>query len=420
MVRIKKWHLALFAVLAVMIAFSPAQAGESDGKENALNNPYRREQIVMFREGTPKEERLRTLKQKGAEIVKELPLIDGYLVKFKKFTPNAVMMLKAAPSVVNVELDRYHKWLNVAAPALPSVGAALKGAREGATALPSILGEEKAEPEKRSELPWGVERVGASKVWNRTTGKGVKVAVIDTGIDMEHPDLAANIKGGYNSVDPEASAQDDQGHGTHVAGTIAAVPNGKGVIGVAPHASLYAVKVLDADGGGTFATIIGGLNWCVENGMHIANMSLGGPSSPAMEKAVRAAYDAGLVIVAASGNSGPDASVSAPASYPWTIAVTASTPEDGIAEFSSVGKEVDVIAPGHKVLSTWPDSRLAELSGTSMASPHVAGLAALAYQSGATSPDRIKSLLKRSAQPLEGLDENQQGAGMPKADRWFN
>ncbi|OIO06449.1 MAG: hypothetical protein AUJ52_12235 [Elusimicrobia bacterium CG1_02_63_36] len=419
MVRIKMRSVSLLAVFVLCAAFAPVRAGESESKENALSNPQRREQIVMFREGTSKEQKLEIIKRKGATVVRELALIDAYVVKFEKFSPNAVMLLKTEPSVENVSLDQYHKWLNVAAPVMPSVGGLLKGAAEGAKSVPGILGEEQADPEKRSEIPWGVDRIGASKIWDRATGKGVKVAVIDTGIDMEHPDLAANVKGGFNAVKPGESPQDDQGHGTHVAGTIAAVPNGMGVIGVAPEASLYAVKVLDAEGGGTYATIIAGIEWAAENGMNVANMSLGGPSAPPLEKAVQKAYDKGLIIVAASGNSGPDAEVSAPASYATTIAVTASTPEDGLAEFSSTGKEVDVIAPGHKVLSTWPGSKLAELSGTSMASPHVAGLAALAYQLGATSPEQVRKVLKKGAKSLD-LKPEQQGAGMPQADRWFN
>ena len=417
MVRIKKSILPVLAIFALALAFSPVQAEDSSSAQPDANS---RKQIVMFRDGTPKKQQLEALKRKGATVVRELKLINAFVVEFKKFSPNAVMLLKTEGTVENVHLDQYHNWLNVAAgPALPSVGAALGRAAAGTKAMPAILGAEKEDPEKQSEIPWGVERVGASKIWDKSTGKGVKVAVIDTGIDMQHPDLAANVKGGYNAVNPDESPQDDQGHGTHVAGTIAAVPNGKGVIGVAPHASLYAVKVLDKDGGGTFSTIIGGISWAVENGMHIANMSLGGPTSPAMEKAVKAAYDAGLIIIAASGNAGPDADVSAPASYATTIAVTASTPENGLAEFSSTGKEVDVIAPGHKVLSTWPDSRLAELSGTSMASPHVAGLAALAYQLGATSPEQVRKILKTGTKSIEGLSPEQQGAGMPQADNWF-
>lgn len=417
MIRIKKWELPVLAVLALALSFSAARAEDSNAAQPGVKN---RKQIVMFREGTPAQARMEILKKKGATVVRELPLIDGYLVEFKKFSPNAVMMLRAEATVENVQLDQYHKWLHVAAgPAIPSVGAALGRAAAGAKLHPNIAGVAVKAAEERSEIPWGVERIGAPKIWNRSTGKGVNVAVIDTGIDMQHPDLADNVKGGYNSVNPDESPQDDQGHGTHVAGTIAAVPNNKGVIGVAPHANLYAVKVLDKDGGGTYSTIIAGIDWAVENGMHIANMSLGGPSAPPLEKAVKRAYAAGLIIVAASGNSGPDADVSAPASYKETIAVTASTPENGLAEFSSTGKEVDVIAPGQKVLSTWPDSKLAELSGTSMASPHVAGLAALAYQLGATSPEQVRKLLKKGAASLEGLNEEQQGGGMPQADRWF-
>ncbi|PCI35180.1 MAG: hypothetical protein COB53_11245 [Elusimicrobia bacterium] len=293
----KKIVLSVLAVFAIILAFSPVQAAESDKTQTHAN---KKEQIVMFRDGTAEATRMEILKQKGATIVRELPLINAYLVSFQKFSLNAVVLLQAEPTVENVQPDQYHIWLNVTAgPPLPSITAALGRAIAGAKAIPSVPGRAQPNAEKNSEIPWGVERLGAPKIWNRSTGKGVNVAVIDTGIDMQHPDLAANIKGGFNAVDPGESPQDDQGHGTHVAGTIAAVPNKKGVIGVAPNANLYAVKVLDKDGGGTFSSIIAGISWAVENGMHIANMSLGGPSSPPMEKAVKAAHAAGLTIVAA-------------------------------------------------------------------------------------------------------------------------
>ena len=246
----------------------------------------------------------------------------------------------------------------------------------------------------------------------------MKVAVIDTGIDAAHPDLAGQVAGGFNAVDaakPDAW-QDDEGHGTHVAGTIAAKRDGKGVVGVAPKVRLYAVKVLDKDGNGNYSDVIAGIEWAVSHGIKVANMSLGADTgSEALKRAVTAANKAGLLIVAAAGNSGGP--VGFPASYPETIAVAASDIKDGVADFSSRGPEVDFIAPGVDVKSVNKDGGWVELSGTSMATPHVAGLAALAVARGASTPAAIRAMFKKAATPLPGLTSTLQGMGMIDAGK---
>ena len=269
----------------------------------------------------------------------------------------------------------------------------------------------------QGEMPWGVVRVGAAKAWERTgAGAGVRVAVIDTGIDFSHSDLAPNYKGGYNAIDSDKKPMDDHGHGTHVAGTIAAAADDRGVVGVAPNASLYAVKVLDKDGGGNLTSIIKGILWCAQNKMHVANMSLGSPvGSLFMRMAVSYAKARGVVIVAAAGNSG--GSVGYPGAYGATIAVAASDSNDAVAKFSSRGKEVDFIAPGVDIKSTLPGGRYGRFSGTSMATPHVAGLAALAIAQGHRGMDNVKRALKNASQPMDGLSAKEQGNGMIHAGR---
>jgi subtilisin family serine protease len=244
----------------------------------------------------------------------------------------------------------------------------------------------------------------------------VRVAVIDTGIDTRHPDLAGKVDGGYNAItDSEApdSYIDDNGHGTHVSGTIAAIRGGK-VVGVAPKARLYAVKVLDADGSGNLSDVIKGIIWCANNGIQVANMSLGSPEpSDTMEQALRYAEARNVIVVAAAGNSG--GAVGYPGAYPETIAVSASDWNDQIAYFSSRGPEVKFIAPGVNVVSTFMGGDYLSLSGTSMATPHVTGLAALAVSQGyrgLEGPDGVLAALKRAAKPLPGLDPVMQGFGM--------
>jgi len=197
------------------------------------------------------------------------------------------------------------------------------------------------DPAPAQQIPWGVNRIDAELAWPQNTGQGVKVAVLDTGIDLSHPDLLANIKGGYNAIKPNKSPADDNGHGTHVAGIIAAVNDNIGVVGVAPQAELYAVKVLSANGSGYLSDIIEGLEWCITNNMQVINMSLGTSSEvQSFHDAVIKVYNAGIVMVAAAGNSGPgDNTVEYPAKYEEVIAVSATSDNDAIASFSSRGPD---------------------------------------------------------------------------------
>jgi subtilisin len=236
-------------------------------------------------------------------------------------------------------------------------------------------------------IPTGVQQVNAPQAWGFSQGKGIRVAVVDTGIDFTHPDLRPNYVGGTSFVPGAATPMDDQGHGTHCAGTVAAAVEGTNVVGVAPQASLYAVKVLDQNGSGQFSWIIAGIDWCIQNGIHIVSMSLGGPSAPAaLETMCNTAWSKGLLLVAAAGNSGlprppAESSVGFPAKYRNVIAVSAIDSSNVIAPFSSRGPEVDVCAPGVTVLSDRLGGGTTTMSGTSMACPCVAGVAALAWGS---------------------------------------
>jgi subtilisin len=261
-------------------------------------------------------------------------------------------------------------------------------------------------------VPWGVRRIHADQAWAKSRGKGVKVAIVDTGICLTHPDLAANIRGNVNFVVPATSGDDDHGHGTHVAGTIAALDNSTGVVGVANKASLYAVKVLDQDGYGYLSTIVQGLQWCVTNKMQVINMSLGAKKgNKTFQSAVLAAYKVGIVQVAAAGNDYGGA-VTFPGRYAQVIAVTALDKSGQPASFNSLGSQVALIAPGVGVRSTWLGGGYNTLNGTSMASPHVAGAVALKLaQNPWLSPDQVKAALQMTAKGL-GLPANQQGAGL--------
>ncbi len=275
------------------------------------------------------------------------------------------------------------------------------------------------------EVPWGVDRVFGPEdyffpTWNYSRGAGVKVAVLDTGI-ANHPDLPV-VSGGYNALDGTDRYTDGNGHGTHVAGTIAALDNSIGVVGVAPEIRLYAVKVLDDSGKGSVESVVAGIEWAVNNGMQVINMSLGASSgSQTLKDACDIAYAKGLLLVAAAGNNGNPPgkgdNVNYPAKYESVIAVAASDEAGKRATFSSTGPDVELIAPGVKVKSTVPGGTYATYSGTSMASPHAAGVAALVWAANSSLSNlEVREILQGTAEDL-GLRAEHQGYGLVRADR---
>lgn len=229
--------------------------------------------------------------------------------------------------------------------------------------------------------PTGVSRIRApqARSENDVTGAGIKVAVLDTGIDGNHEDLS--VAGGINySGGSSSNWSDGHSHGTHVAGTICALDNSTGVVGVAPDCDLYAVKVLDDSGVGTDSQVVAGIEWAISNGMDVINLSLGrrGTASVAYERALQTARNNGILVVAAAGNNGnADNQVLYPASSDHTLAVAATDSSDDRAYYSSYGRQIDIAAPGGSVYSTLPNDNYGSKTGTSMSAPHVAGVAAL-------------------------------------------
>lgn len=268
---------------------------------------------------------------------------------------------------------------------------------------------------------WGIIKIGAPAAWNTNTGAGILVAVVDTGIDYNHPDIAANMWPnlghdfiGPTYVNPVQSNDpiDHQGHGTHVAGTIAAVGNnGIGVIGVAWNARVMAVKGLDDQGYGLDSTLGPAIQYAADNGADVINASWGGTDySQTIADAVSYAYNLGTVFVAAAGNNGGDARDFYPAGLWNVITVAASDPNDQLAGFSNSGSKIDVTAPGVDILSlqasgTHLGTQLVpgytRASGTSMAAPHVSGLAALILAQNANySNEDVRQALRVSATDL--------------------
>lgn len=349
--------------------------------------------IVVFKSGVLNEPAREALVKKfGGVVIKNLPLIEGMAVLLP---PRGVGTMENQPGVVRIDDDVVVEALAKPTPTQPA-----------------------------ETVPWGVNRIDADLVWGLTVGDPIRVAIIDTGIDLAHPDLKDNIKGGYNAINPLKSANDDNGHGTHVAGITAAVDNTIGVIGVGPGIDLYAVKVLDRRGSGYLSDVVEGLDWAIQNGMQVVNMSLGTSSNVlSFQEAIQRVNATGIVQVAAAGNSG--GAVIYPAAYPEVIAVSATDSTDTIASWSSRGPEVDLAAPGVSIYSTYKGQTYKTLSGTSMAAPHVTGTAALVLTqtakcdtdlSGVCSPTEVQQRLETTARDLgSGGKDNLYGSGLVDA-----
>jgi subtilisin family serine protease len=421
---------AVFSVFFLLLVFSKVTSAQVANKRV----------IVTFKQGVSQGNQDKVVSQAVVQRIKRLSLVRAQVLNA---SPEKIEKLRQNPLVERVEEDAlafalicfklFDKWYGNTCPTLtptptptntpaPTSGPTLTPTNTPTPInTPSPTNTPAPTPTAGLQpVPWGVDRIDAEKAWETTTADTVKVAVIDTGIDLDHPDLATNIKGGVNTIYYWRNADDDNGHGAHVAGIIAGINNTIGVVGVGHKIDLYAVKVLSSSGSGFISDIIEGIQWSVTNNMDVINMSLGTSSDlQSFHDAVIAAKNAGIVVVAAAGNSGPgDNTVLYPGKYPEAITVSALNSSNNIASFSSRGPEVDLAAPGQSIYSTYRSGGYATLSGTSMAAPHVAGAAALVLSNhpGFT-PSQVQTHLQNNAEFLYGLNSNQQGAGLVDAEK---
>ncbi len=258
---------------------------------------------------------------------------------------------------------------------------------------------------------WGLPKIKAPAAWDITTGgSDVTIAVVDTGIDLDHPDLncSGKLTSGWDFINNDATPDDDHGHGSHVAGIAAACTNNStGVAGVAWGARLMPVKVLDAYGIGSYGQVASGITYAVDHGADVINLSLGGSeSSTSLADAIQYAYDHSVLVVSAAGNCAQGGSQCGyltnpliyPAAYPTTLAVAATDFSDNWANFSEYHPYVDVAAPGVSIYSTWKNGGYNWLSGTSMATPYVAGLAALIWSlDPSLTRDQVRAIIQSTA-----------------------
>jgi thermitase len=263
-----------------------------------------------------------------------------------------------------------------------------------------------------SRYQWNLPQIETPEGWSVSQGsKDVVVGIIDTGIDLEHPDLKPNIGQGLNLVDKNRPPADDVGHGTHVAGVISAlINNGEGVAGMSWRNPVMPIKALDHTGAGSTYTVAQGIIWATDQGAKVINMSLGNyANAQFLHDAIRYAFDRDVVLIAASGNDNTE-QPGYPAAYPEVFAVGATDSQLQKASFSNYGDYIDAAAPGVSIASTYPDNQYAALSGTSMASPHVAALAALIRSVNPSLKNtEVMEIMRRTAVDL----------GPPGKDKYF-
>ena len=384
-------------------------------------------QIVIFVDGTSLAAQNLIVTLLGGQIIHVLSLINALAVQFPLANLTTILQsLLSNPSVVGVFAD-------------------LVGIIDTEAPLTVLT------PPPGEDFEWGQYHIGIPTVYNHghgLLGSGVTVAVLDSGIDLDHPDLASNIVGGFNAIAERQSYNDDNGHGTHIAGIIAATVNGHGIIGTAAQAQLMAVKVLDATASGYLSDFINGLQWVRNHGIRVLNMSLSfAQDSVPLQRAIQRLYQAGAIMVASAGNCGQagggvdegggadgggtacDPSQPAqnavlyPAAYPEVMAVAATDIYDHITDYSRSGPEVDMAAPGGaqasaRLLSTARGGGYGLGSGTSEAAAHASGVVALALRcQPSLSFDQVVALLQSTARHLDGYSSNQQGAGLIDAPR---
>jgi subtilisin len=419
-------------LLAIVLVFSFAFVALNSA--NALNaqgsNNLVRKIVVFDKNISDKGIKTGILKKAGAQELDDLALVNSISVMMPE---KAISALEKMAGIRSVEEDAM--FYTLARPDTECGNGACEPG-ENVNKCPQDCSGDDEDPEPPQEpsqvVPWGYNRIYTVEANQVNRGTGIRVGIIDTGISTSHPDLA--VKGGINTINTRKSYNDDNGHGSHVAGTVAALDNNIGVIGVAPEAELYAIKVLDRRGVGYLSDIIEGLEWSINNGMQVVNMSLGRLGITYVngvdiyEEAINAVYNEGITIVAAAGNDGDgidsNHEIYYPARYTNTIAVSATDDTDNLAWFSSWGEGIDIAAPGQDIISTYKGDGYAIGSGTSMATPHVVGVVALILNSDITGydfdgdgewdPNEVKQKLQDGAEDI-GLSEDKQGAGLADA-----
>ena len=370
--------LMLFvSTAAVSLAAPPNPSGRADVNAPAVPGQY----LIKFTPGTAADARRAVVDPHGGRFFDRVADLDIDAVEFPALTGNANP--RAAEAVVN----------------------ALKHNPNVEFVEPNYIYSVSYTPNDPGlAQQWAWNRIKAFDAWNTTQGSsGVVVAVVDTGIQRSHPDLNAKIVAGYDYVQGDTAADDGNGHGTHVGGTAAAETNNStGGAGTCPNCKLMPVRVLDNNGSGTLVNVANGINFAANNGAEVINLSLGGGGSSTLQSAVDNAWNKGVFLACAAGNSNTSSTSSSyPGAYANCFAVASTTSSDTRSSFSNYGSWVEAAAPGNSIYSTWINSGYRTIDGTSMATPHVAGLAGLLSSQGLTNA-QIRQRICDTADDISG------------------
>jgi subtilisin family serine protease len=358
--------LAATVLAALVLAPAAGAQGPADPAPEAVAGEY----VVAFEPGADK---AKSIKDHGGRIKAAIAGTDVYTVEFDDKQADKAKALKQDKRFRSVEPNFIYR----------------------ATFTPN-------DPSLTQQYAWG--QTNAFGAWDATQGSSAtKIAVIDTGVQRSHPDLDAKIVPGYDWVQGDTAPDDGNGHGTHVAGTAAAeTNNGTGGAGMCPNCSIMPVRVLDNNGSGTLANVASGIRWAADNGAKVINMSLGGPGSTTLQSAVDYAAGKGVFLACAAGNDNTSSTSNAyPGAYPNCFAVASTTNTDARSSFSNYGTWVEAAAPGSSIYSTWLNSGYNTISGTSMATPHVAGLGGLLASQG-LSGTQIRDRICTTAAKISG------------------
>lgn len=367
------WKLVFATLLALSLAVGPLASAGAFGPGDTADALIAGEVLVQFKPGTPAWDRAGLHASLGAKAKGRIPQIDVEIVGVPKGrSAEALMkMYEKNPNVVFAEPN-------------------------------GIMQETIAPNDALYSRQWAHPYVNTPAAWDITAGSSsVIIAVLDTGVELTHPDLAGRLVPGYDFINGDSDPSDDRGHGTRVTGIAAATGNNSiGVAGMDWNARIMPVKVLDSSGYGSWSTVASGITFATDNGAKVINMSLGGTSSSStLQAAVRYAYGKGCTLVAATGNESSETALY-PAAYSEVIAV-GSVYKDVISSFSNYGAHVELVAPGDTIDSIAPGGAYGRITGTSAATPFVSGLAALLYSAKpGIQPTEVRAAMKNSARDL--------------------
>ena len=375
MTRARRLAATAVSMLLVLAPVAGAQAVDPD--PDAVPGEF----VVAFDASTSGAERGKALKDHGGNVVSEIAALNAYAIAFDDLKAKKD---KAADKAKASELRKDKRFASVE-----------RNLVYRSTYTPN-------DPGLAQQYAWG--KISAPAAWDVTQGSATTtIAVIDTGVQRTHPDLDAKIVAGYDWVQGDTAPDDGNGHGTHVAGTAAAeTGNATGGAGTCPNCLIMPLRVLDNSGSGSLANVASSITYAADRGVKVINMSLGGPGSATLQSAVDYAFNKGTFLACAAGNNNTSSTSSAyPGAYANCFAVASTTSTDARSSFSNYGAWVEAAAPGSSIYSTWLNSGYNTISGTSMATPHVAGLAGLLASQGRTAA-QIKERICTTADKITG------------------